>query len=82
MNTQNRKIIEVGQQCRYCGTPVIKRIPRQKPRGKRAYYFDYYLWCSKCPRLYFIDSEKRFWSESPDSLRLFVRDRISKVVAP
>jgi len=64
MNTKLTKIINEGQPCRHCGTSVIKRAPKEKPRGDRAFYFEYVLWCPKCRRVYLVESAKRFWSEN------------------
>lgn len=67
METEKRKnkITEEGQLCWNCETPVEKRIPKQKPRKKRAYYFEYYLRCTNpaCQRMYMVESAKRFWPE-------------------
>ncbi len=57
------KITEPGQPCRHCGAPVVKRIPRSKPQGNRKYYFEFFLRCPKCRRIYLVESAKKFWSE-------------------
>lgn len=62
-----RKITEEGQLCWHCNTPVVKRIPKDKPRGGRAHYYEYYLRCPnpKCPKkaMYMVEAAKRFWDE-------------------
>jgi ribonuclease HI len=45
----NRKITVEGQPCRHCGTPVIKRVPRQrKLKEGQTYCFAWYLFCPTC----------------------------------
>lgn len=65
-----RKITKEGQPCWHCETPVIKRTPRKKSRGSRAYYFEYYFKCPnpKCPAkfVYMPEEAKRFWSEKSE----------------
>lgn len=66
------KITEEGQLCWHCQTPVVKRVPKSKPRGNRAYYFEYYLRCpnKNCRAMYMVESAKRFWSESEEKTLL------------
>jgi hypothetical protein len=67
MDTKKKKITEEGQLCWHCGSSVVKKIPRKKSRGKRAYYYTYYFKCSNrnCPAqfVYMPEEAKRFWSE-------------------
>lgn len=53
------KITEVGQPCRNCGTPVVKRIPKRVKKTSQSYYFEYYLQCPNCGTTYMVDSAKR-----------------------
>jgi len=53
------KITEVGQPCRKCGTPVVKKIPKRKPKPDQAYYYEYYLQCPECETIYMVESAKR-----------------------
>lgn len=53
------KITEVGQPCRKCGTPVVKKVPKRKPKPDQAYYFEYYLQCPECQTMYMVDAAKR-----------------------
>lgn len=60
------KVTEEGEPCRHCGTPVKKYKTKEKPRGRRAYYYEYYLRCPKfeCRTFYIHPESKRFWSEN------------------
>lgn len=53
------KITKVGQPCRKCGTPVIKRIPKRKKTAGQSYYFEYYLQCPNCGTTYMVEKAKR-----------------------
>jgi ribonuclease HI len=57
--TISDKITYEGQPCRKCSTPVIKRIPRKKPKSGQAYYYEYYLFCPGCSTMYMVDEAKR-----------------------
>ncbi len=55
------KMIEPGQQCRKCGTPVIRKVPENKKRKpNQTYYFDWYLYCPNCKVMYMVESAKRY----------------------
>ena len=59
-------IVSEGQPCRKCQTPVVKKTAKAKPRGGRAYFFEYYLHCPKCGTFYMVESAKReFPKEEP-----------------
>ena len=60
------KVTEEGDLCRYCNTAVVKHKTKEKPRGGRAYYFEYYLRCpnSECKTFYLLPASKKFWSEN------------------
>lgn len=59
-------IVSEGQACRKCLTPVVKKAAKAKPRGGRAYFFEYYLRCPKCGTFYMVESAKReFPKEEP-----------------
>jgi ribonuclease HI len=53
------KITEEGQPCRKCGTPVIKKKPRGKPKRGQTSYYEYYLFCPECETRYFVEKAKR-----------------------
>ncbi len=59
-NEGARQIAQEGQPCRKCFTPVIKRIPRKKPRPGQEYFFEYYLYCPGCGTMYMVDEAKRY----------------------
>ena len=63
MSKEKEKITEQGQLCRHCDTPVVKRIPKEQPRGERKFYFEFFFFCPGCKRNYLVESAKRFWSE-------------------
>ena len=54
--TKKRKITAIGEPCRKCGTPVVKRVP--KLQTTKAYRYNYYLYCEPCDVQYMINSEK------------------------
>jgi len=58
-NFKHVKMAYEGQPCRNCSTPVIKRIPRSKPKQNSTYYFEYYLYCPECRAMYMIEDAKR-----------------------
>lgn len=57
------KVIQEGEPCRKCSTPVVKRKP-QKPKKTQAYYYEYYLYCPQCQTTYMVEEAKRFFDES------------------
>jgi len=59
-------IISEGQACRKCQTPVVKMVAKAKPRGGRAYYYDYCLRCPRCGTVFMVESARReFPREEP-----------------
>lgn len=52
-------ITEVGQPCRKCQTPVVKRIPKARPKPSQTYYYEYYLYCPRCRTMYMVEEAKR-----------------------
>jgi ribonuclease HI len=56
------KMLSPGQPCRKCGTPVEKRLPRKREsRGRRQYYFEYYLHCPGCKTFYMVEEARRYY---------------------
>jgi ribonuclease HI len=53
------KITQEGQPCRKCGTPVVKKKPRGKPKPSQSSYYEYYLFCPQCETRYFVEKAKR-----------------------
>jgi hypothetical protein len=63
------RITEIGQACRHCDTPVIKRDHGNKipQRNKGGYWFEWWLACPKCSAVYFLESAKRYYVDRPTS---------------
>jgi ribonuclease HI len=59
------KITEEGQPCRKCGTPVVKKYPKRKPKSGQTYYFEYYLQCPHCQSIYMVEKAKRSINQKP-----------------
>ena len=57
------KITKEGQPCRHCKTPVVKKTPKKRI-GKSNSYFEYYLYCSGCKRIYMVESARRFYNDT------------------
>ena len=53
------KIVRVGQPCRKCSTPVIKKRPKQTRKPGQKYYYEYYLYCPNCGTTYMVGDAKR-----------------------
>jgi ribonuclease HI len=54
------KIREVGQPCRSCQNPVIKKAPKKKTlKPDQAYYYAWYLFCPGCQKRYMVEEAKR-----------------------
>ena len=62
-------IVNEGQPCRKCLTPVVKKTAKAKPRGGRAYFYEYCLRCPKCGTVYMVESARR---EFPEEERFFL----------
>ena len=58
---RSTKIAAEGQACRNCGTPVVKRTPKQrKAKPGQEYYFAWYLYCENCKTQYMVEEAKQF----------------------
>lgn len=54
------KMTEVGQPCRKCETPVVKKVPKKKTvKSGQTYYYDWYLFCPGCKSMYMVEEAKR-----------------------
>lgn len=54
------KMTEVGQPCRKCQTPVVKKIPKKKTvKPDQTYYYAWYLYCPGCKSMYMVEDAKR-----------------------
>jgi hypothetical protein len=58
------KVSNTGDPCPQCGTPVVKKAPKQKYRKGQKYAFQWYLACHKCHKMYMVDSAKYLLAES------------------
>jgi ribonuclease HI len=58
-NSRPSKITRVGQPCRKCSTPVVKRKPQRKQKPGQTYYYEYYLFCPGCETIYMVEDAKR-----------------------
>ena len=64
------KINHVGQPCRKCNTPVVKRTPKKKTtKPNQSYYFAWYLHCPSCKCMYMVNEAMRDVSDG--GTRLF-----------
>ncbi|MFT6338147.1 MAG: ribonuclease HI [Halioglobus sp.] len=52
------EILSEGDECRKCGTSLIKRVPKKR-KVRNNNYFEYYLLCPNCNCMYMIESAKR-----------------------
>ena len=61
-NTYNKdKILNEGDKCRKCDTPVIKNQTKKKTlRPDQEYYYEYYFLCPNCKTMYMAEAAKRF----------------------
>ncbi len=67
-NNKN-KILNEGDICRKCNTPVIKKQTKKKNlKPNQEYFFEYYLLCPNCKTMYMVDAAKRFGNERDDGL--------------
>ena len=48
-----------GDLCRHCETPLVRREPRKR-RERKSYYYEWYLFCEGCGRMYMVEEAKRY----------------------
>lgn len=66
-STTKTKITVVGQPCRHCATPVVRREHVTPPKYKAgSYYYEWWLACPKCRALYMIEAAKVLF-DGPDT---------------
>ena len=54
--------LKAGDPCRSCGTPLEKATPKRKKRKPtQEYYFEWYLRCRGCRKMFMVESAKRFY---------------------
>jgi len=58
-NRSIRKAKEPGDLCRNCETPLVKREPKKR-RERKSYYYEWYLYCEGCGRMYMVEEAKRY----------------------
>ncbi len=64
-----QKILNEGDKCTKCHTPVIKKQTKKKHKPGQTYYFEYYLFCPSCKKMYMVESAKKFIErQNPNSL--------------
>lgn len=63
------KILNEGDPCRKCNTPVFKKLPKKKTlKPNQDYFFEYYLSCPNCKTMYMVEAAKRFGNERGNQL--------------
>lgn len=63
--TANRRIPKPkkpGDLCRECETPLVERKPKKR-RKRTLYYYEWYLYCEGCARMYMVEEGKRHNAE-------------------
>jgi ribonuclease HI len=66
---QEQKMEKVGDLCRKCQTPLVKKNPKKRRKLKNQnYYYEYYLFCPNCKAMYMVADAKR---DLPDNNSLF-----------
>lgn len=48
---------KIGDPCRFCATPLVRRNTK-KSKKDSAYYYPWYLHCSACNRMFYIEEAK------------------------
>jgi len=63
------KIKNVGDECRKCNTPVIKKInKKRKIKKNKNYYFEFWLICPNCKTTYMVEEAKKLIIKSTNTL--------------
>jgi ribonuclease HI len=64
--THKNKITNEGDLCRHCNTPVIKKSSKNKKlKPNQSYYFEYYMFCPNCRKMYMVEDAKRYIGDNP-----------------
>ncbi len=67
--TRKGKILNEGDSCRKCNTPVIKKQTKKRPlKSNQNYFFEYYLFCPNCKTMYMVEAAKRLINDRNDLL--------------
>lgn len=60
-NRSGSKVLNEGDNCKKCDTPVIKKQTKKKAlKPNQEYYFDYFLLCTRCKTMYMVEDAKRY----------------------
>lgn len=60
------KMVEAGQPCRSCQTPVVRRTPkRSKQQAKGKYWYAWYLYCPGCKTNYHVEAAREVVQRKP-----------------
>jgi len=63
------QIKNVGDKCRKCDTPVIKRVnTKRKIKRNQSCYYEYYLLCPNCKTLYNVEAAKKLINQQTNTL--------------
>lgn len=55
----NTRMTAVGQPCRKCQTPIVKKTPKKKKQKPgQSYYYAWYLFCPTCKSMYLVEEAK------------------------
>ena len=60
---KGRKPKHVGDPCRDCGRSLIRRKPK-KSNPNSSYYFEWYLYCETCKKLFHVEEAKVYRNQS------------------
>lgn len=75
------KIIEVGQLCRHCQSPVERREHKVAPKHRKGgYYYSWWLACPGCSALYMVESAKVMIAGKPLSPLFAAKVRGQEIV--
>lgn len=82
-----QKVEKEGDECKSCGTPVIKTKSRRKPKPHQKYYYEYYLRCPnpECKTtMYMVDEWKREVitdsNENDDFVLAFIKASVKTLI--
>lgn len=68
-NQFKNKILNEGDNCGKCNTPVIKKQTKKKElKPNQEYYFDYYLLCPNCKTMYMVEEAKKYGNSRENGL--------------
>lgn len=63
------KIVQEGDICWKCSTPVLKKQTKKKAlKPNQEYFFEYYFFCPGCKTMYMVEEAKRYGTTRDDGL--------------